>query len=232
MPSGNSHHKGSYMPMRSPHSAHSKNGSVITHRAAISVPPENRLHSTPGQTPANKGKSTRLLWTTTEAIRQRAREHAPTRASPSDRPPRATPALTSYPASRRPIPHSITARSNGGKRPHRSKALRAHETVDRRPPTADGGRRDGGRSAETPWTRRPRWRRRRNPALECPSPRRRKSMAHASGGRFPLFKPRDEAHRPRTAPENVHYVNQFYVNQRRKMPGNRRVLRVDALRLM
>ena len=44
------------MPMRSPHAAHSRNGSVITHRAAISVPPENRLHSTPGRTPPIRGR--------------------------------------------------------------------------------------------------------------------------------------------------------------------------------
>ena len=68
------------MPMRSPHAAHSRNGSVITHtETASSVPPENRLHSTPGWTQANKGNSTRFLWTTTEAICQRAREDAPTR---------------------------------------------------------------------------------------------------------------------------------------------------------
>ena len=169
------------------------------------MPPENRLHSTPGQTqpirgtpPAFCGRLLKRFVSTPVSTHQRAL-------------PRADDCLGLLPASPRirhhaaPIP-PLDHGSSGGKRPHRSKALRAHETVDCRPPTADGGRRDGGQSAETPWTRRPRWRRRRTRRLSCPSPRRRKSKAHASGGRFPLFKPRDEAHRPRPAPENGRYV--------------------------
>ena len=79
---------------------------------------------------------------------QRAREDAPARASPSgDR-------LTPLPPSPRiryhaaPSPHTITARSNGGKRPTapRHCVLTRPSTADRRRPTAD--RRDGGRSAE------------------------------------------------------------------------------------
>jgi len=71
--------------MRSPHAAHSRNGSVITHtEAPISVPPENRLHSTPGPDAANQRKSTRFLWTTTEAICQHAHEGAPTRCCTND----------------------------------------------------------------------------------------------------------------------------------------------------
>ena len=67
------------MPMRSPQAAHSRNGSVITHRtshlgASRESPP---LYARPDA--ANKGKSTRFLWTTTEAICQHAREDAPAR---------------------------------------------------------------------------------------------------------------------------------------------------------
>ena len=68
MPSGNSHHSGSYMPMRSPHAAHSRNGSVITHRTSdLGASRESPLLYA-GPDAANQGKSTRFLWTTTEAI--------------------------------------------------------------------------------------------------------------------------------------------------------------------
>ena len=232
------------MPMRSPHAAHSRNGSVITHtEAASSVPPENRLHSTPGRTPPIRGTppafcgrllkrfvntprtthqpavaqttqlsgasigrrnhtcrsmSTGALIRWDPEIGPRTTVTSPTitragdlsapfsNSLPPDRPPQATPAFTSYPASRRPNPHSITARSSAGKHPHHSKA----RSRDRRPQTADGrrwkARRRTVRNAldppselETP----------ANPALESPSLRRRKSRAHASRGRFPPFKP-------------------------------------------
>jgi hypothetical protein len=234
------------MPMRSPHAAHSRNGSVITHtEAASSVRPENRLHSTPGRTPPIRGTPPafcgRLLkrfvntpmTTNQPAVAQTTqlsgasigrRNHtcrsmstgalirwdpeigprttvtSPTitRAGdlsgpfcnglPPDRPPQATPAFTSYPASRRPYPHSITARSSAGRRPHRSKA----RSRDRRLQTADGRR----------WKARRRTVRRNaldppseletpaNPALECPSLRRRKSRGARLRWPLPAFQTR------------------------------------------
>jgi hypothetical protein len=111
--------------------------------------------------------------------------------------PRATDCLRLLPPSPRirhhaaPSPHSITARSSGGQRPPPLQGTACSR--DRRPQTADGRRCKARRrtvrrnaldppsEVETPG----------NPALKCPSPRRRKSRAHASrsGGRFPLFKP-------------------------------------------
>ena len=191
--------------MRSPHAAHNRNGSVITHRTSHLGASRESPSPYAGPDAANQGNSTRFLWTTTEAIRQHAREHAPTRASPSGRLPGAAPGFTSYPASRRPHPPT---RSRLERRQASPPLQGTACSRDRRLQTADGRRWKARRRtvAETPWTRRPRWRRRRTRRLSCPSPRRRKSKAHASGGRFPLFKPRDEAHRPRPAPENGRYV--------------------------
>ena len=179
--------------MRSPHAAHSRNGSVITHRAASRC--LQRIASTLRRVRCSPSvKSTRLLWTTTEAIRQRARHHredAPTRASPSDRPPQATPAFTSYPASRRPIP------------PHDHGALQRRQAPpplqdtpcsrDRRPQTADGRQRKARQRTVPPKPPGPALETPANPALECPSPRRRKNTAHASAGRFLFSNPRRDA---------------------------------------
>ena len=78
--------------MRSPQAAHSRNGSVITHRNSQS----RCLRESPplyaGPDTANQGKSTRFLWTTTEAFCSDAREDAATRASRSGRLPGAAPA--------------------------------------------------------------------------------------------------------------------------------------------
>ena len=60
------------MPMRSPHAAHSKNGSVITHRSTHLGASRESPSLYAGPDAANQGKFTHFLRTTTEAIRQHA----------------------------------------------------------------------------------------------------------------------------------------------------------------
>ena len=166
------------------------------HRAAISVPPKNRLHSTPGAVQPIRGSPPaccgRLLkrFVSAPGVTVRTHQRALPRATDRLRPLPPSPRIRHHAA---PSPHSITARSSEGKRPHRSKDTpcsrdRRPQTADRRRPTVKGATADSpaetpGPALETP----------ANPALECPSPRRRKNTAHASAGRFLFSNPRRDA---------------------------------------
>ena len=178
------------MPMRSPHAAHSRNGSVITHPSSHLGASRESPPLYAGPDAANNGKSTQFLWTTTEAICQRARENAPTRASLSDRPARTTPAFTSYPASRRPHPPTRSRRAPAEASvptAPRHGVLTRPSTADRRRPSVEGATADD--PPKTPWTRRPRWRRRRTRRLSARAPVAARAGRTPQAATSPLFKP-------------------------------------------